>query len=688
MLIFDQLHKADRHLRVLSWFTAMGLLVLLTGLWWVQVVRSRHYVEDQRNQSYRTVRVPAPRGKILDRNGMVLAENRPSYNVSLYLEDRGWRETVQQQYRILETAARQSAMTPRVPSALERFLAWFGYKPSLTQSRRLSAAEKSQLGRAARYSVTSNIVWQLGVALGQPLAVDEAKFHKHYEQRLALPMPILPNLDPVQVARLQESALTLPGVEMDIQPTRYYPQRTLAAHVLGYLTHFEDSAEDELSFYNYRLPDYRGLDGIEASFDEELRGRAGAKAVLVNNLGYRQSETVLSPVEPGRNVMLTIDADIQREAEKALLDAPVRKPARGAAIVLDVRTGEILALASAPAHDPNAWIPRLPQDIWNSYTNDDIAPLRNRAVYGFYAPGSTFKTIVALAGLEAGTLNPQTPVRVEPNPGDEAHGIYYVGRQPFRDTASPGVYDFRRAFKKSSNSYFIEHGLRAGPNAIFRMTEHLHFGERTGIPLAQDSRGILPTPEWVRRNRPGQPWRDGDTANLSIGQGELAVTPLQLAVATAAVANGGAVLWPQLIVDVHAHDELIDPANRPVVHARIRDRLPISKRTLDVVAEAMLADTEDEDGTGREANVRYSMFRVCGKTGTAQLKRGQKVYDHITWFASYAPYENPRYAVIIMIQSGSSGGGTCAPLGAKIYRALHYREQKLPASRRDSFVRN
>lgn len=674
MLIFDQLNKADRHLRALSWLIAGGLAVLLAGLWWVQVVRYRHYVEDQRNQSYRTVRVPAPRGKIQDREGRPLAENRAAYSISLYLEDRSWRDAVQKQYKLAELGARQSALVPRKPKALEKLLSWFGYEPALTQMRRLTAAEKTALGRNARYSVTSNIVWQLGVALRQPLTVDETKFHRHYDRRRALPLPIVSNLTLDQIARFQEHSVHLPGVDMEMQPLRVYPQGTLAAQVVGCLTHFDDaSAEGELASFNYHLPDYKGYDGIEASFDSQLRGKAGAKSVLVNNLGYRQSETILSPIEAGMNVTLTIDTVIQRAAEKALNKAEVnRKPNRGAAVVLDVRTAEIIAMASVPTFDPRDWVPRLSQDTWNTYTNEDVAPMRNRAVYGYYFPGSTFKTVVALAALEAGIIDPE---KVYHSKG--YFQLNHPGAPRVADTAGPGDFNFKRAFKRSSNPYFIEHGLLVGKDAIVEIGERLHFGEKTGIPLWQDSRGILPTREWIRQNIGG--WHDGDTVNLSIGQGYVDVTPLQMAVATAAVANNGTVLWPQLVVSVEPQDALIDPANRPAIQPRIRDRLPVSHRTLNIIQSAMLADTEDPDGTGTAA--RVPGYRVCGKTGTAQVEKNHRVDHHTVWFASYAPYEDPRYAVVVMMDYGVSGGASCAPAAGEIYRALKYRDESARSSK-------
>jgi len=677
MLIFDQLNKADRHLRVLSWVIAAGLLVLLIGLWWVQVVRSRSYVEDQRNQSYRTLRVPAPRGKILDRNGVALAENRPSYSIGLYLEDRSWRDAVQKEYKRAEAAARKSTSTERQPKLMEKFLSWFGYEPALTQPRKLTANEKAALGREVRYSVTSNIVWQLGVALRQPLVLtNEAKFRQHYDRRRALPYTILANLNSYQIARFQEQSMRLPGVDMEMQPTRIYPRGTLAAHVVGCLTHFDDSsAEGEIASFDYHLPDYRGYDGIEASLDAELRGRAGAKAVLVNNLGYRQSETILSPIEAGKNVTLTIDAEIQRVAERELRAADAHKPNRGAAVVLDVRTGEIIAMASSPTFDPRDWVPRLSSEVWNTYTNDDVAPMRNRSVYGYYFPGSTFKTVVALAALEAGVIDPE---KIYPS-----KGYYQLGnRAPIGDTAGPGEFNFKRAFKRSSNPYFIEYGLQVGKDAIVAMGERLHFGERTGIPLSQDSRGILPTQDWIRKNLGG--WHDGDTINLAIGQGFLAVTPLQMAVATAAVANGGKVLWPQLTISTQAQDALIDPATQRGVRPRIRDQLPVSSQTLKLIQAAMLADTEDSDGTGIRA--RVADYRVCGKTGTAQVQKKGKLDHYTVWFASYAPYEDPRYAVVVMMDYGLSGGDSCAPAAGNIYRALKYRDEHAPSATKNSVV--
>jgi penicillin-binding protein 2 len=634
MLVFDQLRKSDPSLRALAWAIAVGLLVLLSGLYYVQVVAANRYREEQKNQSFRSVRLPASRGKIFDRNGAVLAENRPSYHVSLYLEDHAIREQFKQQYRLAKG------------------------------NRRLPREQQAQLARATRYEVVSNLVARFSAVMGEHASVAEPQFTRHYERSLALPFPVLSELAPAQIARFAEASAIPPGFDLETRPMRFYPHHTTAVHVLGYLRRDEGSADEDDVFFNYRLPDYTGDAGLEYAFNEDLKGRPGAKSVQVNSLGYRQSENVWSPVESGRNVHLTLDLPLQTAAEVALSQA--QNNTRGAVVVLDVRNGDVLALASAPAYDPNAWIPRMTFNVWTNLTNETLKPLVNRAVQGTYPPGSIFKIVVGLAGLEAGTINP-TNVFLSP-------GYGLVGNRVIKDTAEggrPGPYDFRRALKLSCNAYFVKHGLDTGLDRIVAMAQRFHLGERTELGLRPESPGVLPTREWIRDNRGS--WFEGDTANLSIGQGEIVVTPLQMAVLTAAVANGGTLYVPRLVDRVESQEAFDHQAPRLIAPGRIRAQVGVSARSLEVVRDAMLADVEDADGTGRSAAVPG--FRVCGKTGTAQVMKGRAVIDKITWFVSFAPYESPRYAVVVMIESGGSGGGTCGPVARKIYQAIQQREK-------------
>ena len=309
MLIFDELKKNDQQLRLMAVVLAAGLFILLAGLWWVQIVSAREYESHLQTQSYRTVRIPAVRGKILDRNGRVLAENRPHYNLNLYLDD------LRKQFEAAckQTLAKAQADRVQLIAAQEKKLG-----RSLTKDERkkfaLTKEEREQLRKQARLGVANNVILQVSERLGQPLTLDGVKFSRHYESQRALPYPVLRNLGPAQIARFEEKYSGGLGVDLEVQPVRTYPFGTTAGHVLGYLQRDDSSAQGEESFFSYRLPDYRGAVGIEAGFDAELRGRAGAEAVLVNNLGYRQTENVWSPPEPGHDVVLTLDINIEETA--------------------------------------------------------------------------------------------------------------------------------------------------------------------------------------------------------------------------------------------------------------------------------------------------------------------------------------------------------------------------------------
>ena len=407
--------------------------------------------------------------------------------------------------------------------------------------------------------------------------------------------------------------------------------------------------------------------GVEFACDKELRGLAGAKSVLVNNVGYRQTENLWSPAEPGHNVVLTIDLPLQQTAERALQS--VGADTRGAVVVMDVDTGDILAMASSPTLNPNHSLHGFPPGELQRRQDPKLRPELNRATQENYAPASVFKLVVGLAALEAG-LNPASILRVEADPASPAKGCTFVGSLKKRDTAPPGDYDFRRALKLSCNSYFIAAGLRIGPERIVRLGQRLHLGERTGLPTRQEVSGSFPD---LKRIQSG--WSEGNTANMSIGQDPVLVTPLQVAVLTSAIANGGKVLWPRLVGRIEPQDPTSPEAASVLPHAPPRAELGVSPRNLQIICDAMLADTEDPDGTGRRAAVPG--LRICGKTGTAQIQdeRNRKTGQTV-WFASFAPYEKPHYAVVVMVEDGQSGAITCAPVAGKIYAAIAERERR------------
>ena len=282
----------------------------------------------------------------------------------------------------------------------------------------VSLAQKAAIRKQARYDVASNVVFQVGqmLRLPEPLSLNQTNFERHYQQSLALPFRVLTNISPAQIAMFEEQATSPMGVDLEVQSTRFYPQQTVAAHLLGQLQQSFDSAEGEEAFFSYRLPDYKGVLGIEAGYDKELRGVAGAKSVVVNNIGYRQTETIWTPAMAGNNVTLTIDLGIQKATEQALRQFSPKPMA--AAVVMDVWTGDILALASIPSFNPNYFVHGFPPGEYQRIQDVALKPMINRATQGNYAPGSIFKTVVGLAALESG-LDPEALYHVEADPSKE-----------------------------------------------------------------------------------------------------------------------------------------------------------------------------------------------------------------------------------------------------------------------------
>ena len=652
MLVVDELKKNDPSLRLVAVALAAGICVLLVGLWWVQVVSAREYQNHLETQAFRTIRLPAVRGKILDREGRVLAENQPRYNLSLFLDD--LRQPFYRDYTNLLYWAR-TAQKERIATA-EKSLGRSLTKAEL-KTYRFTPNQVERLRQLARERVAGARAASISDTIGVPVALDAKDFNRHYARQLALPYPLAKKLDATQVARFQENYTNGLGVDLELESVRNYPNGNTAGHLLGYVLRSEEGQDGDKPNFNYYLADYSGKVGIEAGLDTELRGHAGQESVMVNSLGYRKSENIENHPEPGRNAILTLDLDIQQAAEKSLL-ANQGPNARGAVVVMDIRNGDVLAMVSSPSMNP-------------IYSDNDPARMvdekldvqKNKATQENYAPGSIFKVIVGLACLEAG-LDPNRTIYNPENPNELGKGHIVIGRKSIKDTAPPGLYDFRRAILRSSNTYFITNGIRCGVDRIIAMAEKFHFGEKMHLPTRQETAGHLPSLSDVHHG-----WRDGNTANLCIGQGEIDVTPLQVALAYSTIANGGTVFWPRLVMRTEPQDPTAGGIVTNYVAGRIRDRVGVSARSLKILQTAMLSETEDPEGTGKEA--RVGGLRICGKTGTAQRKDGWNY-----WFASFAPYESPRYAVVVMVTSENkgSGGGVCAPIAHDIYEAILKKE--------------
>ena len=510
MFIFDILTREDSRLRAIALCMGAGLFVLLSGLWFVQIVCASQFENNSRKQSLKRVGMPAIRGKILDCKGQVLADNRPQYNAVLYLE--GLQSMFGETYNRLGKAYGTTHPLAVLPNGHVR----------------LTGSASHQLQLEADCQVVSNITYQVSESLQEPRMFSPTAFLRHYTNYPYVPFDIVPDMTPRQVARFAEQLSAQPDLDMQTQPLRWYPGGTLAAHVLGYVQR-ENFDAGEIS---YTLPDFQGKTGVERLCDAHLRGRPGVKLVLVNSQNYRQREDVETPNEPGDDVYLTINREVQRVAEEALAQAQANT--RGAAIVMDPRNGDILAMASVPSYDPNNYVTGLTKNELAALADPKLTPQLNRAISGAYPPGSTFKIITSIACLESG---------LDPNEVYDSPGQYRASpnARPIGDTAGAGKFNFTEALFRSSNTYFIHYGLQAGLRKILEVAKRFHLGEKTDFPIGPEVAGNIPGPE-----KAGVTLLRSSTPDVCIGQ-EITTTPLQMAGMISAIANGGTIYWPRLV---------------------------------------------------------------------------------------------------------------------------------------------
>lgn len=563
----------------------VALLALVGQLWRIQVMRADEFSMSLDRQSIRRVRLPGTRGRIFDRYGAILADNRPVYCIALYTEElrqRGaWSKTIDHVDEVIE---------------------------------------------------------ELSLILELEREVDRSDIQKHIQRRLPLPFLAWRGLDAAAMARWAENGRTIPGVDIYVESERVYPQGTLASHVVGYVGR-ADIARDESNPYHYYLPEMAGREGVERTADTLLRGRAGGRLIRVDASGFKYEEREERDPVAGQDVTLTLDLQIQDFAENVLSNQP------GAVVVMDPRNGDVLAMASGPSFDRSVLES---QTAWREMMNNPLNPAMNRAIAGQYPPGSIFKPLVGITGLVSGRIDERTVF--------SCPGYFAMGGIRFRCwlRRGHGPLNLQGAIQHSCNPFFIETGLATGYERIYHMAESVGFGHDTGIDLTGEASGLLPDDAWKRRER-GDAWRPGDTANVSIGQGALLVTPLQMAVFASALANGGKILKPRLF-----HDE-----NRPMV---LVQEMAWPKSKLEVIRVGMHEVVHNRSGTGRRAQV--DGVQMGGKTGTAQYGEDQK---H-AWMILFAPYDVPRYAVAMILEDEVSGGITVAPRLKMLMQAIFERD--------------
>jgi len=576
-----------------SWFLFCCFCLISARLWYLQVMKGPYFRAQSESNSIKSIRLQPYRGNILDRSGRLLAGVEPSFNIGVVMKDAGNIETLLSK---LEPLIDESPMTVRM---------------------------------------------KLVAAKGQPAY---------------LPVIVKRNADWQTVAKIEARLYELPGVVVEVAPSRQYPYGNIAPHLLGYLA---EVSLDQLKSgkFPHAVPgDLVGKYGVEARFETRLAGKSGYKRVEVDARGRMVRVVDVKRPQTGKDLSLTIDLDLQLAAEEALSGRP------GAVVAMDPRNGQVLVMASSPKFDPSIFANGLSSEEWKALNDPLLTPLVNKAIQGQYAPGSTFKTVMAAAGLTEHVINQYTTFF--------CNGAMKLGRRRFRcwKRGGHGQTDLYKALVQSCDVYFYNVGLKLGVDRISKYAFSFGLGKKTGIDLPGEKPGRVPTRKWKYR-RFREPWQKGETLNYSIGQGFLLVTPLQLSRMIAAVANGGILYRPEYILG--------QPADK-------QGKVPVKRSAFSFIKHALEGVVADKHGTARTC--RIPGLRVAGKTGTAQVVRQvkRKQDEKMAWkfkdhalFIAFAPVEDPQIAVAVIIEHGGHGGSAAAPVArAVIERWLQLRSPK------------
>ncbi|MBC8189820.1 MAG: peptidoglycan glycosyltransferase [Puniceicoccaceae bacterium] len=616
------------------WIVVMASLTLIVGLGWRQLVADKKYQEIEKRQTERRILKPGPRGDIYDRKGNLLVGNRPHYSAVVYLDD--LRREFRTEYSKIIRAERE-----RLIQAYER----------TPEAEREGTAPPNpnynELQWVARQNVIQLYIDQINRITSRDDTISTRKIIRHFNEQLLLPLVLIEDLTPDQYARLIEQVPVQSPIQIHTDTARYYPYGIAAAHTLGYVQNVNPDPDkipsDGIKTYTFKTK--RGKTGIERSFDELLSGLTGWEMWRVDPLGFQDSLLDHETPKKGQDLVTSIDIDLQLAAETALGERT------GAAVALDVRTGEVLAIASHPSYDLNDLSPFIPRNTFDAI-NERGAWL-NRTLQLSYPPGSTFKLITAIAGMRAGTITPQTQ--------HDCQGVFRLGNRIFRCHArnGHGVVDEAAAIEGSCNVFFYAEGLRMGIDVLGAEAKRFGLDERTGIEVPYEtSRLVVPTKEW-KRERIGTGWVPGDTANTAIGQGFLLVTPLQMATVIASIARGETRTQPTLRALSDGEARQVEHGGEPI------GLMPSQRAEFWEGMERVIGP----DGTGRL--VQIDGLRIAGKTGTADFRaHGEEV--NLAWFVGFAPVENPRIAVAIMVEGTRAsdsyhGGSTAGPVAKDIF---------------------
>jgi len=547
-----------------------------------------------------TLKIPAPHGLIVDRNGQAFAQNEVAYQVAL-------------QYRQFESADRDFVIN------------WARTRLDLLSGLLENVIEKS-----------------------------DDELYDHYRHRRWLPLLVSGQISEKEALKLQPDLSS--GLTLNPLYARHYPKGEVAAHIIGYTGSVGKLPTGPINFNEPLWEETEGRAGLERIYNDELRGEPGMKKLLFDEMGNKLLEEQVKRPRAGGTLVTTLDMDWQLLAEKTLRNGC----RRGAFVVIDVITGEVLVMASRPSFDLNGFIPRISEKDFTALNQDVSQPLFGRAFQSAYPPASSFKPVVALAALNNGVVTETSTIYCPP--------AISVGRAVFNNwTKVPeGSINVKRALARSCNTWFYQIGIKLGPSAFLNLSRRLGFGERTGLPLMGETPGLVPNDEWMLKHEKRR-ILDGDTANLSIGQGSLLASPLQVAQAMAGIANGGALPKLHLIRQVQDTRGRVTLAPRPE-----RKRwLGVDPVSVKVVREGMSDVVNAGGGTGQRAGLSYTT--LCGKTGTAQWGAKAK-NQRLAWFAGFLPEDNPRYSFAVLYEGRPnervSGGRMAAPMVRKFFEGI------------------
>ncbi|MBI3400432.1 MAG: penicillin-binding protein 2 [Acidobacteria bacterium] len=493
--------------------------------------------------------------------------------------------------------------------------------------------------------------------------------NRHRREPTYQPIMILQDASLAQVAAVTARRLDfeLPDVVVEQVPTRRYPE-TMAAHLFGYVGEVSDR---DVAVGESKSGDIVGQSGIEKVYNNLLMGEDGAKRVVVNSVGREIRTLDEDPPAEGKRLQLTIDYDVQ----KAVQDGFKNSGYNGAAVILDPSNGDVLAFTSVPSYDPNAFAAGIDRATWKSLNTDDLLPLQDRAIQGRYSPGSTFKMAVATAAVEEGIVTPDFKVYC---PG---HAVFF-GRSfqcSLSNGRGHGTVDMRTAIERSCNVYFYTVGNMVGIDKIHKWATLLGLGEKTGIDLPNEVQGLVPSPEW-KKAKTGEKWYAGETISVSIGQGQVSLTPVSMAVYISTIANGGTRLTPHLL-------KAVDDGSgwKPVPPPPPRSNVELKPETIQMLHDATYRVV---NGQGTGGGARISGYDVSGKTGTAQVisLEGGKAAKGKTekdlrdngWFVFFAPRDNPQIAGVVFVEHGGHGGVTAAPIAKHVLQTFFAKQEGRP----------